>query len=286
VLSATFLLHLAPGDPCRSSEPAHPARAAPHLRQLYGLDRRSARTSPGLAAALRGDWDPVRAPSPAAAVIAQAPPATLLLAAAALPSRSAWAGARRGGWDGGRVPIASSAPCLCWCTVAGLLLGLMAILLFSVRWPLFPPATATVAAGQLPPLAAALDVARHPALPPVRRCRTPAAWLSCATPAPPIAGLYRARRRHRRAPRGVALRAAQHAAAADPDPRPPAAAPLSGSLVVEVASPGRVGRLAYDAILSRDYPWSSPPRRSPASWWPAACSPIWSTRRSTPGAPG
>jgi len=270
VLTLTFfLVHVAPGDPVALfDDPRVPPQQRAHLRQVYGLDRPPLQQYLGWlrSVVLDLDWGssfvhgrPVRT------VLAEALPATVLLAASAL--LLLYAGGLLLGVLAARHPRGAldqliRGASLVLYSLPVFWLGLMAILLFSLRWPLFPAShMRSVGAAELPLLLRLLDLARHLALP------------SLVLAAAAMGGVARfarnallevldqdfirsARARGLRERRVVWVHALRNAAG-----------PLiqlfglhfpfllSGSVVVEVvfAWPG-VGRLTYDAILARDYP--------------------------------
>ena len=269
VLSATFaLLHLAPGDPTQLvASPRIPPEQRAQLRRIYGLDRSLAtQYFAWLGAAARGDWGiSFVHHRPVTDVISRALPPSLLLAGAALPLEAGLAlalgvaAARRRGRGADHVIRALS---LVVYSLPVFWLGLMAILTLAVRWPLFPAShLRSVDAAALPPLAAALDVLRHLALPALVLALSNAGGLARFVRNGMIEALSQDYVRTARAA-GISERRVvwRHAL-------PNTLAPLiqilglqlplllSGSLIIEVVFswPG-LGRLAYDAVLARDYP--------------------------------
>lgn len=269
VLTATFfLLHLAPGDPTQLLDnPRIPPAQRAHLREIYGLDRPLAvQYFSWLRSAARGDWgDSWVHHRPAARVLAEAFPATALLAATALPLEAVLglalgvaAARRRGSWKDHFIRAAS----LLIYALPTFWLALMAILAFCVRWPIFPAShLRSVGAGDLPPLAATLDVARHLALPALVLAVTNAGGLARFVRNSLLDTFSQDYIRTARAA-GISERRVVWVHALR-NTLPPLVQVLglqlplllSGSLVIEVVFswPG-VGRLAYDAILTRDYP--------------------------------
>ncbi len=269
VLTATFLLlHLAPGDPTLLLDnPRIPPAQRAHLRQVYGLDRSlGAQYVSWLAAAARGDWGVSFVHHrPVVSVLADAFPASALLAAAALPLELALglalgvAAARRRGRAGDHVARVVS---LAVYSLPVFWLGLMAILAFSVVWPVLPAShLRSVGAAALSPLRAALDVARHLVLPALVLAISNAGGVARFVRNSLLEQLSQDYVRTARAA-GVPERRVvwRHALR---NTLPPLVQLvglqlpmlLGGSLVVEVVFswPG-VGRLAYGAILTRDYP--------------------------------
>jgi peptide/nickel transport system permease protein len=269
VLTATFfLLHLAPGDPLQIvADPRISVEQRDRLRRLYGLDRPPLEQYLAwMAAAARGDWGiSYLHQRPAARVIAEALPNTLVLAAAALPLQyglGIWLGVAAARRARQRADHLIRAGSLLLYSLPIFWLGLMAILLLAVRWPIFPAGHMwSVGAEELSWSGRALDLLRHLAL--------PAGVLALSTSGG-IARFVRnalletlgedyiraARARGLGEPRVVWRHALRNAL-------PPLlqvfglqlAQLLSGALVVEVvfAWPG-LGRLAYEGILGRDYP--------------------------------
>ena len=269
VLTATFfLLHLAPGGPGAALEdPRIPSEQRLRLRALWGLEEPlPVQYARFLAAAVRGEWGhSFQHHRPVAAVVAGALPPTLLLAGTALVVE--WtlglllgvAAARR---PGGALDQALRLLSLVLYSLPTFWLGLMAVLLFSFNWPLFPPShLASVGAEALPPLARVADLAWHLALPALAVGLPSAAALARFVRGSLVETLGQefvlaARARGltgRRVLYGHALRASL--------------APLSqlfglslafllsGTLAVEVvfAWPG-IGRVTFDALTARDYP--------------------------------
>ncbi|MEE8138496.1 MAG: ABC transporter permease [Thermoanaerobaculia bacterium] len=174
VVSFTFFfIHLAPGDPTIFLiDPELSPAAQEALRRLYGLDR------PVLeqylhwlrAIVVEQDWGfSFYQNRPVTAVIADHLPQTLLLAVSAMTMQYAlglilgvWAARQAESWSDHLIRLVLlalySLP-LFW-------LALMAILLLSYVWPLFPAGhTHSVGAEELPSLARLLDLLHHLALP-------------------------------------------------------------------------------------------------------------------------
>ncbi|HQP94352.1 MAG TPA: ABC transporter permease, partial [Thermoanaerobaculia bacterium] len=146
VLTGTFfLLHLAPGGPGGALEdPRIPSEQRLRWRELWGLDEPlAAQYARFLGAALRGEWGhSFQHHRPVAAVVAGALPATLLLAGAALGVE--WTAGLLLGVAAARRPGSLFDELLRFLSLLlyslpTFWLGLMAVLLFSFRWPLFPP---------------------------------------------------------------------------------------------------------------------------------------------------
>jgi len=269
VVSVTFLLlHLAPGDPTLLLDnPRIPPAQRAHLREIYGFNRPlGVQYLAWLGAALRGDFgDSFVHHRSVARVLADALPATALLTAVALPLQALLglalgvAAARRRGRAGDHLIRTAS---LLLYSLPVFWLGLMAILAFSVHWPWLPAShLRSVDAGSLSPLRAVLDVARHLVLPSLVLALSTAGGVARFVRNSLLEALSQdyvrtARALGVRERRVVWLHALRNTL-------PPLVQLLglqlplllSGSLVVEVvfAWPG-VGRVTYDAILTRDYP--------------------------------
>lgn len=173
VLTATFcVLQITPGDPLPLSETERLSAAQQeNLRRIYGLDRPPLERYLGwLSAMLRGDWGiSISQQRPVTTAIAEALPATLLLAAAALVVEFGVgllvgvAAARRQGRTADHairiVFLFLSSQPVFW-------LGLMTILLFSYLWPVLPAGHMhSVEAGDMGPVARTVDLLRHLVLP-------------------------------------------------------------------------------------------------------------------------
>lgn len=173
VLTVTFcVLEIIPGDPLPKSETERLSAAQQeNLRRIYGLDRPPLERYLGwLSAMLRGDWGiSISQQRPVTVAIAEALPATLLLAAAALVVEFGVgfllgvAAARRQGRTADHairvVFLFLSSQPVFW-------LGLMTILLFSYLWPVLPAGhMRSVEAGDMGPAARTVDLLRHLVLP-------------------------------------------------------------------------------------------------------------------------
>lgn len=270
VLTAVFfLVHLAPGDPDSFllNDQRLPAEQQERLKRLYGLDRPlPVQYARWMAATLRGDWGTSFSyQRPVTGVIGDVLPATFLLAAAGLLVEQTLglilgiAAARRPGSTADHLIrilslVLYSQP-IFW-------FGLMAILLFSLVWPVLPPGhLRSIGAEDLGPAARVLDVLRHLIL--------PGLILGLAT-CGQVARFARGSlldilgQEHIRASRakGISERRVIWVHALRNVLAPllqifaiSLSALLGGVIVVEVVFswPG-LGRLTFDAILSRDYP--------------------------------
>ncbi len=270
VLSFTFFfIHLAPGDPTHLLiDPDLTPERQQALRRLYGLDRPLVQQylSWLQAIAVRQDWGfSFQQHRPVTRVIADHLPQTLLLAVAAMSVQygvglvlGVWAARRVDSWQDHSVRLLFlslySLP-LFW-------LGLMAILLLSHVWPLFPAGhTRSVGAWELSGWARLLDFLHHLAL--------PALVLGLAS-AGAVARFVRnsllevLRQDYLRTARAAGVTEGRviwlHAlrnAAAPIIQKLGLSLPflLSGSLVIETVFswPG-LGRLTYLSVLARDYP--------------------------------
>lgn len=275
VVSATFfLVHLVPGKPSvlLTDNPRIPQAQRQRLAASLGLDRPvHVQYLRWVAAAARGDWGISFAHQrPVTLVLAEALPNTLLLAAATLPLQLGLAlllgmasarGATAAGAGRALDQTIRVISLICY-SLPVFWLGLMAILLFAVHWPLFPASHRNaVDAAALPPLARLADLAHHLALPVLVLAVSTGAGIARYVrsglleamsqefvPAARARGLS-----ERRVWWGHALRSRLAALAQVAGLQLPYL--FGGSLVIEVvfAWPG-IGRLAYDAILARDYP--------------------------------
>jgi peptide/nickel transport system permease protein len=269
VLTFTFFfLRLLPGDPIHLSEEQHlTAEQQRKLQQIYGLDRPLAeqylRWNSSVA---RWDWGTsLSQQRPVSTVLAEALPATAILALAALAVEYFLAlglgiasALRRGSVLDHAVRIVTlllySQP-LFW-------LGLMAILLLSYAWPVLPAGhMRSVDADLLSPWARQLDLARHLFLPAVVMGLGTAGGTARFLRASLIEVMSQDYIRTARAKglserrvvwvhglRNAAVPLIQVFAISLP-------LLLSGALITEVVFswPG-LGRLAYGALLTRDYP--------------------------------
>jgi peptide/nickel transport system permease protein len=176
VVSLTFfLLHAAPGSPADSlladrSSAGH-AEAKARLERALGLDRPILEQyAAWLGGAARGDLGSSFATGrPVARVLAEALPNTLLLGLAALLvdyvlslPLGVWAARRRGRAPDQVLRVAS----LALYSIPVFWLGLMALLLLAFRWPLFPAGhMGSPGAEALPAGERLLDLLHHLALP-------------------------------------------------------------------------------------------------------------------------
>jgi peptide/nickel transport system permease protein len=270
VLTAVFfLVHLAPGTPesFLLNDRRLPAEQQMILRRLYGFDRPLAEQyALWMAAVLQGDWGiSFSYQRPVAGVIGNVVPATLLLAAAGLLVEQTLgltlgiAAARRPGSTADHVIrivslVLYSQPVF-W-------LGLMAILLFSLVWPVLPAGhLRSIGAEDLPQAARILDVLRHLILPGLVLGLS-----TCGEIARFVRGslLDILGQEHIRASRAKGLTERRviwvHALRNALAPllqvfANSMAMLLGGVVVIEVVFswPG-LGRLVVDAIFSRDYP--------------------------------
>jgi peptide/nickel transport system permease protein len=270
VVTATFfLLHLPPGSPVALlDDPRVPRSQRQELIALWGLDEplpvQYGRWLRGVV--LAADWGTsFTYQRPAAAVVMEAIPNTLLLGGAALAIQlmvalplGLWS-ARRPGTRRDHLVRAGS---LALYAMPTFWFGLMALLLFSYRWPLFPPShLQRVGAQELGTAERWLDLAHHLALPALVLGLPAAGGLvrflrSGLLEVFPREHLLAARARglgERRVLWLHAMRSALGPLVQILGLSLPAL--LSGALVTEVlfAWPG-LGRLAYAALLDRDYP--------------------------------
>jgi peptide/nickel transport system permease protein len=270
VLTAVFfLVHLAPGTPAAFllNDQRLPPAQQEILKEHYGLNRPlPVQYALWMAATLRGDWGTSFSyQRPVTGVIGDVLPATCLLAAAGLLVEQTLglilgiAAARRPGSTADHLIrivslILYSQP-IFW-------LGLMAILLFSLVWPILPPGhLRSIGAEDLSPAARVLDVLWHLILPGLVLGLS-----TCGALARFVRGslLDILGQEHIRASRAKGLTERRviwvHALRNALAPLLQVLAVsmsvlLGGVIVVEVVFswPG-LGRLTYDAILSRDYP--------------------------------
>lgn len=173
VLSATFfLVHIAPGEPASLYQnPRMSEVQRQQMRRIFGLDQPLARQyAEWMAAMLRGDWGiSFSHGRPAAEVLLEKMPNTCLLVAGTLLieyglglALGLWAAARAGRRTDRWIRLVALA---FWATPP-FWLALLAIELFSVRWPIFPTnQMTTYGAAAWSPLARTLDVLHHLALP-------------------------------------------------------------------------------------------------------------------------
>lgn len=263
-----FLQRLVPGSPISQTEDRGlPQEQRERLRRIYGLDRPlPEQYFRWLGALARGDLGvSLSQQRPVSVALRQALPPTVLLAAASLSLEFGLAlglgiaAARRPGsaFDhalriGGLV--AFSLPAF-W-------LGLMAILLFSYTFPIFPAShMRSIGSEELSPLRSALDVGHHLLLPAlvlgvsraggtarVVRARMLEILQQDYIRTARAGGLSERRVLWVHALRNLLGPVLQIFALSIP-------ALLSGSLVTEIvfAWPG-LGRMTFNALLSRDYP--------------------------------
>ena len=173
------LMRIAPGDPLgrlAAERPLTPAEIRV-LREKYGLDQPIPRQlATYLRGAVRGDFgSSIEYGRPVTSLIAERLPATLLLSGVVLAvnfSLGLWLGALQATRQGTLVDRALTALSLAGHALPSFWLGLMLAWLVAVKWRILP------AAGMLDPLldpgagpvAVALDVARHLALPALTLC--------------------------------------------------------------------------------------------------------------------
>ena len=270
VLSATFfLLHLAPGSPAALlvEDQRIPAEQRENLRRIYGLDQPlPVQYARWLAAVARGDWGTSFAyQQPVTAVLLDAVPATLLLAAAALLVEQALglafgiAAARR---PGSAADHAIRVVSLLLYSQPVFWLALMGILLFSLVWPILPTGHMySVGFEEMGRGARLLDLLRHLILPTVVLALAEAGAVVRYVRASLLEVLGQEHIRAARA-KGISERRVVwvHALRSALPPLIQVAALsfvslLSGTLIAEIifSWPG-IGRLTFEAILSRDYP--------------------------------
>lgn len=270
VLTATFfLLHLAPGSPATVilEDQRIPAAQKESLRRLYGLDRPlPVQYARWLAAVARGNWGTSFSQQrPVKRVVLDAVPATLLLAAAALLVEQATglvfgiAAARR---PGSAADHAIRVVSLLLYSQPGFWLGLMAILLFSLVWPILPAGHMySVEADEMGFAGRLLDLLRHLVLPAVVLGLAEAGSVVRYVRSSLLDVLGQEYIRAARA-KGISERRVVWVHALR-NALPPLiqvmalslVSLLGGALVLEVVFswPG-IGRLTFEAILSRDYP--------------------------------
>lgn len=270
VLTATFfLLHLAPGSPAAllAEDQRVTAEQRENLRRIYGLDRPlPVQYARWLGAMARGDWGTSFSyQRPVTALVFEAVPATLLLASAALLVEQSLglvfgiAAARRPGSAADHliriVSLLLYSQPVFW-------LGLMAILVFSLAWPVLPAGhMRSVGAEDLGAGARFLDLLRHLILPAVVLGLAEAGAVVRYVRASLLDVLGQEYIRAARA-KGISERRVVWVHGLR-NALPPLiqvlaisfVGLLSGSLITEVifSWPG-IGRLTFEAILSRDYP--------------------------------
>lgn len=174
VLTAVFfLVQLAPGSPVDflAGDPRIPRVERERIAAVYGLDRPPlVQYASWLGAVLRGDWGTSFVHGrPVVDVLAESLPATVLLGVAGLAIEhllgiplGVVAARRRGKVSDGLLRIVS----LFFYSLPYFWLSLMAILLFAIAWPVFPPShMRSVGAAELSTSARLLDLLHHLALP-------------------------------------------------------------------------------------------------------------------------
>lgn len=270
VLTATFaLLHVVPGEPgLLFEDPRVPREQLDHLRQLYGLDRPLGQRYVSWLRAVtwEGDWGTSFVHQrPVTQVVARAVPPTLLLAGTALALQfllgtllGVWAARRRGRPADHLLRVAA----LFLYALPTFWVALLAVLLLTELWPLFPAShMARVGASELPTGVRLLDRLHHLVLPVAVLTLTGAGALARFSrnslleaisqdyvPAARARGLTESRVVWTHALRNAVVPLIQVFGLAFP-------VLLSGALVIEVifSWPG-MGQLAYNAILTRDTP--------------------------------
>lgn len=270
VLTATFfLVHLAPGSPANLlvEDQRVSAEQRARLNRLYGLDRPLPEQYVlWLLATARGNWGTsFTYQRPVVSVVLDAVPATLLLAFAALLVEQVAgvalgiAAARR---PGSAADHAIRILSLLLYSLPGFWLGLMAILLFSLVWPVLPAGHMySIDADSLSPGGRFLDLLRHLVLPSLVLGLAQAGSVARYVRASVLDVLGQEYIRAARA-KGISERRVVWVHGLR-NALPPViqvlalslGALLSGILIAEVvfAWPG-IGRLTFEAILGRDYP--------------------------------
>jgi peptide/nickel transport system permease protein len=270
VLTVTFFLaHAAPGDPVTLYEDPHMTAAQlAHLQHLYGLDRPLFEQYLDWlgAVALHGDWGiSFTEQRPVTRVIGAALPATLLLATAALVIEyglglllGVAAARRRGSWLDHLIRFFS----LLFYSQPVFWLGLMAVLLFSLTFPILPAShMLSVGADEMGSLARLGDLGLHLVLPALVLGLHGAAGIARFVRGSLLEVLSREYITTARA-KGLSERRVVWVHGVRNALLPliqvfalSLSGLLSGALVTEVvfAWPG-LGRLTFEAILSRDYP--------------------------------
>jgi len=269
VLSGTFfLLHLAPGDPAVIVEdPRVPPAQRAELHRLWGLDRPlGVQYLAWLVAAARGEWGySFQHHRAVSQVLGEALPPTLLLAGSALGIE--WlvglplgvAAARRRGRAFDHLVRGAS---LFVYSIPVFWLGLMAILCFSLRWPLFPARHLHAPdAAELSAFGRLADTLHHLVLPALALGLPSAAALARFVRASLLDALRQdfvlaARARGLGETRVVWRHALRNALGSLTQLFGLSLAfLLSGTLTVEVvfAWPG-LGRVTFDALMTRDFP--------------------------------
>lgn len=270
VLTLTFLLvEAAPGHPVDlllGDGPVPPERRA-RIEAAYGLDRPPyARYASWIGSAARGDfgWS-LSKHRPVSRVFADALPQTVALAAAALAIQlliGISVGALHVARPGGFVDHALGAVGLVLAALPTFWLGLMAILVFAVSIPIFPPSSAhSIGVERFSFAGRALDALWHLALPALVLGGGSAAAMARFLRAGLVRTLdddfIRAASARGASRTRLLLIHALPAAAGPVITRTGLQLPLlvSGALVVEVVFgwPG-IGRVTYDAVVAQDLP--------------------------------
>lgn len=270
VLSFTFFfVHLAPGDPTLlTQDPRLGPEDREALRRIYGLDQPLAEQylTWMRAVLLEGDWGVSYVHArPVKRVIAERVPATLLLTGVALALQFALgmilgvAAARRVNTTTDHLIRMTS---LLFYSLPIFWTGLIALMLLSHRWSLFPAGhMSSVNASTLTPVARLTDLLYHLTLPVLVLVLAGAGVVARFTRNSLLEVLHQDYIRTARA-KGLSERRviwihAMKNAATPLVQLMGLSLPflLSGSLVVEVVFswPG-LGRLTYDSIQARDYP--------------------------------
>jgi peptide/nickel transport system permease protein len=270
VLTATFfLVHLAPGSPSMlmAEDQRLPPEQRENLKRIYGLDRPlPVQYARWLAATARGDWGiSFTYQRPVTSVVLDAVPATLLLAFGGLLVEQAvgltfgiMAARRPGSATDHLIRVVS----LLLFSQPPFWLGLMAILLFSLVWPILPAGHMySVGAEDLGSGAHLLDFLRHLVLPSVVLGLTQAGSMIRYVRASVLDVLGQEYIQAARA-KGISERRVVWVHALR-NALPPLiqimalslGSLLSGIVIAEVVFswPG-LGRLTFEAILGRDYP--------------------------------
>lgn len=270
VLTTTFLfIHLAPGDPFRFfADPRVPAEQNEHLRRIYGLDRPLIvqYASWLRAIVLEGDWgQSLSAQRPAAEIVARALPNTLILGLATAIvlygvgiTTGMLAALHAGRTSDRAIRIVS----LLLYGVPAFYLGLLAIELFAVRWPLLPANQMSSTGSESWPLwARTTDVLRHLVLPAVTLGLAGSGAITrfVRNGLLEVLGQDYVRTAHAKglSPARVLWVHALPNVLGPVVQNLGVALPmlLNGTLIIEVIFgwPG-LGRVAFEAILARDYP--------------------------------
>ncbi len=269
VLSAVFFIaHAVPGDPSRLIEDSRMSLAErANLRRVYGLDRPVVEQyAHWLAAAVQGDWGVSMVQNrPVTKVLGGAILPTLALATSALAIQLGVGfllGLAGAVWRDRPIDHALRALSLIFYSLPVFWLSLMAILLFAVHWPVFPPGgMRSIGAESLPPLAQARDLFAHLILPASVLGLAMSGFLARYVRVSLIEALGQDHIRMARA-RGLSERRilGLHALRNALSPVIQILAMsipglLAGSLITEVVFswPG-IGRVAFAAVTGRDYP--------------------------------